>query len=74
MKKLKSFNIIWFIFLLFTISFTIYKLIQRESQYTHIEKVIKKHNAIRESLENPTHPTILYPTIPSLSIIFRKTY
>jgi hypothetical protein len=69
MKKLKSFNIIWFIFLLFTISFTIYKLIQRESQYTHIEKVIKKHNAIRESLENPTHPTIRKPASSQIGIM-----
>mgnify|MGYP003652675736 CR=1 FL=1 len=69
MKKLKSFNILWFIFLLFIVSFTTYKLIQRESQYTHIEKVIKKHNAIMESLENPTHPTISKPANSQIGVV-----
>ena len=40
-----------------------------ESQYTHIESVIKKHNAIKESLEHPYHPTITKPASSQIGVI-----
>tara|TARA_R110000744_G_scaffold260374_1_gene375336 strand:+ start:148 stop:384 length:237 start_codon:yes stop_codon:yes gene_type:complete len=69
MKRFKYFNILCLVFLLSISGFVIYKLIQRESQYTHIEKTIKKHNAIKESLENPTHPTISKPASSQIGVI-----
>ena len=36
---------------------------------THIEKVIKNHNSIRESLKNPSHPTISKPSSSQIGIV-----
>ena len=44
-----------------------------ESQYTHIESVIKKHNAIKESLEHPYHPTITKPASSQIGVIGRDS-
>ena len=40
-----------------------------EIQYTHIESVVKKHNAIKESLEHPYHPTITKPASSQIGVI-----
>ena len=47
----------------------IYKLIQRDSQFTNVERVIKKHNAIRESSKNLSHPTISKPANSQIGIV-----
>ena len=41
----------------------------KDSQYTHIDSVIKKHNAIKESLEHPYHPTITKPASSQIGVI-----
>ena len=51
------------------IGIIIYNVFINTNELTHIEKVIKKHNAIRESLENPTHPTIRKPASSQIGII-----
>jgi hypothetical protein len=47
----------------------IYKLIQRDSQYTHIEKVIKKHNSIQKSPENLTYPLVSKPASSQIGMV-----
>ena len=47
----------------------IYKLIQRDSQYTHIEKVIKKYNSIQKSPENLTYPLVSKPANSQIGIV-----
>lgn len=47
----------------------IYKLIQRNSQYTHIEKIIKKYNSIQKSSENLSYPLVSKPANSQIGMI-----
>ena len=51
------------------LSFLTYKLIKRDSQFTNIEKVIKKYNAIKESPKNLSYPTISKPASSQIGMV-----
>ena len=69
MKKIKyKFSPIIFICVML-LGFLTYKLIKRDSQFTNVEKIIKKHNAVRESSKNLTYPTISKPASSQIGMI-----
>ena len=43
--------------------------ISTQSNLTHIEKTIKKHNSVKSSLQNPKHPTIAKPPSSQIGVI-----
>jgi hypothetical protein len=61
MKRIKYNSTTMLSICIILLGFLIYKLIKRESQYTHVEKVIKKHNGIKESTEDLYYPTASKP-------------
>ena len=68
MKSLHKKLFISFLFFL-CFGFFIYKLYTNTNNLTHIEKVIKKHNNIKESIENPKYPTIAKPVSTQSTVI-----
>jgi len=57
------------IFLVLMIIISLFKLSTIETKGTHVEKMIKKHNGIRDFLSNPKHPTVSEPANSQIGII-----
>ena len=67
-KKLYKILMISFLFILFIYIF-IYNVFMNTNELTHIEKNIKNHNGIKESIENPKFPTIAKPVSSQSTVI-----
>ena len=66
--KYRRYSFISFICMIVLFSL-IYKIIQRDSQYTHIEKVIKKHNSIQKTSDNLSYPVISKPASSQIGVV-----
>tara|TARA_B100000780_G_C20940917_1_gene375272 strand:+ start:437 stop:724 length:288 start_codon:yes stop_codon:yes gene_type:complete len=54
---------------LFCIGIIIYNVFINTNELTHIEKAIKKHNSIKESIANPKYPIISKPASSQSTVI-----
>jgi|TARA_R110000822_G_scaffold160842_1_gene301240 hypothetical protein len=52
------------------IGIIIYNVFINTNELTHIEKVIKKHNGIKQSIANPKYPTIAKPVSSQSTLIY----
>lgn len=68
MKKYHKIFVITFIYI-FCIGLLIYNVFINNNELTHIEKVIKKHNSIKESIANPKYPIISKPASSQSTVI-----
>ena len=68
-KNLYKIFFIAFLFFLFIISIIIYNVIFNNNELTQIEKNIKKHNGIQESIHNPKYPTINKPVSSQSTVL-----
>ena len=60
-----AFTIIWYILLSFSRSNSI-----KTNESTHIEKVIKRHNRVKESISNTKYPTLSKPSNSQSTIMY----
>jgi len=57
------------IFLVLLIVVSLFKLSTIENKNTHVEKMIKKYNGIRDFSSNPKHPTVSEPANSQIGVI-----
>ena len=69
MKRIKYNSTTMLSICIILLGFLIYKLIKRESQYTHIEKVIKKYNGLKQSPEDLYYPTASKPANSQIGVV-----
>ena len=69
MKRIKYNSTTMLSICIILLGFLIYKLIKREGQYTHIEKVIEKYNGIKQSPEDLYYPTASKPANSQIGIV-----
>ncbi len=66
--KYRRYSFISFICMIVLFSL-IYNLMHRNSQYTHIEKTIKKHNSIKNNSDNLAYPVVSKPASSQIGIV-----
>tara|TARA_R110001606_G_scaffold397937_1_gene575773 strand:+ start:999 stop:1247 length:249 start_codon:yes stop_codon:yes gene_type:complete len=69
MKKYHKIFVITLIYI-FCIGILIYNVFINTNELTKIEKAIKKHNSIKESIANPKFPTIAKPPSSQSTVIY----
>lgn len=71
-KKIeKIYSIFLIVFIYFVcIGIIVYNIFINPNELTHIEKVIKKHNSVKQSISNPKYPTIEKPVSSQSTVIY----
>jgi len=59
---------LWF-FLVLMIIVSLFKLSTIDSNNTHVEKMIKKYNGLKDFSSNPRHPTVSEPANSQIGVV-----
>jgi len=69
MKRIKYNSTTMLSISIILLGYIIHKLSKREGQYTHIEKIIKKYNGIKQSPEDLYYPTVSKPANSQIGVV-----